>query len=123
MLDIKELSKKLKCSITTIKNRIKDTEGIRELFVYLPFKTRNNVVRHAFYIKEENIKEYKKRVKENWKRKNTKKEFKVTETILECYNMQFRCNYCKNNRYCPPDKPLQLLVLDLIDKGVLERWK
>ena len=122
MLTLKECAKKVKCSVTTIKNRMKDTDGIKELFEYLPFTTKNNVIRHAFYIKEENVKIYKKRVKENWKRKNKKGEFNITETVLECYNMRFRCKYCKNNRYCPPDKPLQLLVLDLIEKGALKRW-
>ena len=120
-MNIKELAKKLKCSVTTIRNRIKDTDGVRELFYRQEFTTTNNVIRNTYCIKEENIDKYKELIKKK-KRKNAKGEFTITETVLECYNMRFECKYCKNNRYCPSDKPLQLLVLDFISKGALKRW-
>ena len=118
MLSLRELSELLQCSITTIRNRINDTTGVRKLFERKGFKTQKNVTRYNFYIKEENIEKYKELIK---KRKEKKKE-KISQTVLDCYNARFNCKYCINNRYCPPDKPLQLLVLDLMDKGVLKQW-
>ena len=121
-MDIKELAKKLKCSVTTIRNRIKDTDGIKELFYRQNFITYNNVTRTTYCIKDENIGKYKELIKKK-KRKKAKSEFKISETVLECYNAKFKCKNCINQKYCPPHKPLQLLVLDLMDKGFLEKWK
>lgn len=115
-----DLKKHLHCCLTTVRNKINQYEEIRELFVSYYYKDKNNAMRHSYKITKSNLEKYKEIIK---KKKNLKKEkIYLNDSILECYNIKFDCKRCSSYKYCPADKPMQRIVLDCIEKGLLPKW-